>query len=401
MTTLRAGSKQLIREINQSIVLNAIRARGSLSRTDIAAIANLSLATVSGITAELIEAGLIYEQTNGVSTGGRRPILLSLNATAGYVVGIKLTELEAVAVLTDLGATVVVRHAEPIGDQQPEAIVARIVAAVRALAPAAQGRPIFGVGLGIAGVVNRMDALVHYATYFGWRNVPLAALIEAQLDMPVVIDNDVNALTAAEQWFGAGRGVEHFLVISLGRGIGMGMVLDGRLYRGSSGGAGEFGHTAVVPEGPRCECGKSGCLETLVSDPAVARRASNVLGRPVSIDESINLALQGDAAIQGIFTGAGRTLGLAVANLVNILNPQLIIIGGEGTRAGALVIDPFQAALRANCFNGLADTLRIVIEPWGDEAWARGAAALLLGELFQPALRRGEEERPSLPIRAT
>lgn len=401
MVALRAGSKQLIREINQSIVLNAIRAHGALSRTDIAAIANLSLATVSGITAELIEAGLIYEQTNGVSTGGRRPILLALNANAGYVVGIKLTETEAVAVLTDLGATVVARHAEPIDDHEPSAIVARLVSAVRALTPAARGRPVFGVGVGLAGVVNRMHALVHYATYFGWRDVPLAELLEARLDMPVVIDNDVNALTAAEQWFGAGRGVEHFLVISLGRGIGLGMVLDGRLYRGAGGGAGEFGHTTVVPDGPRCACGKAGCLETLVSDPALAQRAANVLGRSVTIGQALDLALQGDAAIQGIFTAAGRTLGLAVANLVNVLNPALIIIGGEGARAGSLVIEPFQAALRANCFNGLGDTLQVIIEPWGDEAWARGAASLFLSELFQPALRRGEEERPSLPVRGS
>jgi len=401
MITLRAGSKQLIREINQSIVLNAIRAHGALARTDIAAIANLSLATISGITAELIESGLIYEQTNGVSTGGRRPVPLALNAHAGYAVGIKLTETTVTGVLTDLNATIVARHTERIGDHQPEAIIANLATAVHVLANAAPGRPIFGVGIGMAGVVDRAHALVHYATYFGWRNLPLAERLEAQIDLPVIIDNDVNALTAAEQWFGAGKGVEDFVVISLGRGIGLGMVLDGRLYRGARGGAGEFGHTTVVPDGPRCACGKHGCLEALVSDPAISQRATAVLGRTVTIGEAIDLALQGDVALQSIFATAGRTLGLAVANLVNVLNPALIIIGGEGTRAGSLVIDPFQTALRANGFDGLCDDLRIVMEPWGDEAWARGAASLLLSELFQPALRRGEEERPSLTGRST
>jgi predicted NBD/HSP70 family sugar kinase len=400
MIKLRAGSKQLIREINESIVLNAIRTHKALSRTDIAASVGLSLPSVSDITTKLLEAGLIYEQANGISTGGRRPVLLALNAGAGYAIGIKLTEASAIATLTDLEATVVAQHTEPIRHHQPAAVVATLVTAVQALSAVAAGRPIFGVGVGMAGVINREHALVRYATYFDWRDLPLAQLLEEQLDLPVVVDNDVNALTVAEQWFGAGRGVQDFLVISIGRGIGMGMVLDGQLYRGAGGGAGEFGHTIVVPDGPRCACGKHGCLEALISDAALSQRAVAALGRAVTIDEAVDLALQGDAALQAIFASAGHTLGMAVANLVNVLNPALIIIGGEGTRAGSLVSDPFQAVLRAHCFNSLADDLRVVTEPWGDDAWARGAASLLLSELFRPALRRSEETRPSLVNRS-
>ncbi len=248
-------------------------------------------------------------------------MLLALNAQAGYAVGIKLTETAATAVLTDLDATIVARHSEPLAGHHPEAIVETLAAAVRALTGAAHGRPIFGVGLGMAGIIDRAHALVHYATYFGWRDLPLADMLEAQISLPVVIDNDVNALTVAEQWFGAGKGVEDFLVISLGRGIGLGMVLDGRLYRGARGGAGEFGHTTVVPDGPRCVCGKFGCLEALVSDPAIMQRAAQVLGRSATIAEAIELARQGDAGLMSIFTAAGRTLGQAVANLVNVLNP--------------------------------------------------------------------------------
>ena len=399
MIRLRAGSKQLIREINESIVLNAIRTHRALSRTDIAAIVGLSLPSVSDITTKLLEAGLIYEQTNGVSTGGRRPILLALNARAGYAIGIKLTEESAIAALTDLEATVVAQHTEPILSHQPAAVVATLVRAVQTLSGITAGQPIFGVGVGMAGVINREHALVRYATYFDWRDLPLAQLLEQQVALPIVVDNDVNALTVAEQWFGAGRGVQDFLVISIGRGIGMGMVLDGQLYRGAGGGAGEFGHTIVVPDGPRCACGKHGCLEALISDQALAQRATTALGRAVTIREAVDLALGGDASLQAIFASAGRTLGMAVANLVNVLNPALIIVGGEGTRAGSLVSDPFQAALRANCFAVLADDLRVVTEPWGDEAWARGAASLLLSELFRPALRRNEEARPSLIMR--
>lgn len=400
MLTMRAGSKQLIREINQAIVLNTIRTHGALSRTDIASISKLSLATISGITAELIESGFVYEREVGISTGGRPPVLLALNKRAGYVVGVKLTEDTVIAALTDLEATAVASHTAALVGQTPEAIVETLAATVEALRPAAGNRPVLGAGIGIAGVIDRQRKLVHYATYFGWRNIPVALLLEQRLHIPVVVDNDVNALTAAEQWFGTGSGINDFLVVSIGRGVGLGMVLDGHLYRGTAGGAGEFGHITVVPDGPYCECGKRGCLEALVSDPAVTRRVAAALGYPVDINTAIDLALHGDAIVQSIFAAAGRTLGMAVANLVNVLNPALIIIGGEGTRAGGLILDPLQDALREHCFDGLYDDMRVVTEPWGDEAWARGAASLLLGELFQPALRRGEEDRPSLAIRS-
>lgn len=399
MLPIRVGSKQLIREINQALVLNAIRTHGALSRTDIAQQTGLSLPTISDITAGLLEAGLLFERSIGASTGGRKPVLLALNAQAGYAIGVKLTEQNLTAVLTDLDATIVARESAEIGGRQPEQIADAMAAAVRALIPGAAGRPVFGVGVGMAGVIDNDRDTVRHATYFGWRNLAFGRLLEHRLDLPVIVDNDVNALTAAEQWYGSGRGVADFVVISLGRGVGLGMVLDGRLYRGSRGGAGEFGHTNVVPDGPLCACGKRGCLEALISDPAIAQRAAAVLGHTVSIHEAVDGALGGDAALQSIFAAAGRTLGMAVANLVNTLNPAMVIVSGEGTRAGELVLVPFQRALAEHCFDGLADDLRVVTEPWGDEAWARGAASLLLAELFRPAIRQGDEERPSLTVR--
>ncbi|MBK8048755.1 MAG: ROK family transcriptional regulator [Anaerolineales bacterium] len=396
MLTMRAGSKYLIREINQALVLDIVRSHGALSRTEIAVQANLSLPTVSGITAQLIEMGLVYEQSTGASTGGRRPVLVAFNPRAGYVVGVKLTETTAITVLTDLSASVVAHHRAPIVAHQPEAIIASIVHAVDALAGAANGAPILGVGMGMASVVDRRREVVRFATYFGWHELPLAQMLEERLNIPVVVDNDVNALAVAEQWFGAGRGVTDFLVISLGRGIGLGMILNGRLYRGAGGGAGEFGHINVQADGPLCDCGKHGCLEAYVSDPALARQASAALGREVRPAEVYPLAVQGDPQVIAIYRNAGRILGTAVANLVNVLNPARIIIGGEGAVAGHLILPTFEQALNDTCFGGLRDDVTIVTEPWGDDGWARGAASLLLGELFQPVLHREEKERVTL-----
>lgn len=394
---LRNGNRQLIREINESLVLSLVRNSGPISRTDIAKAAHLSLATVSGITNALIEQGIIYEHQAGSSTGGRRPVPLALNTQAGFVIGAKLTETHIVAALTDLGASIVEQRVAPLGDdQRPEIIVNVLAALVDDLRAPHPDHRIFGLGLGMAGVIDRRTGRCKFSPFFQWRDVPLAELLEERLGLPVVLENDANTLTLAEQWFGAGVGMSDFLVITLGRGIGMGMVLNGQLYRGAGGGGGEFGHVTMVPDGPRCACGKRGCLEALVADPALLHRFQRAFGRELSMEETVSLARQGDVAAQSIFTAAGRTLGLAIADLVNIFNPPLIVVGGEGVRALDLFLEPLRETLQSHCFNGFFNDLRLVIEPWGDDAWARGAASLMLEELFRPTLYRDDKLRTSL-----
>ena len=397
---LRSGNRELIREINKSLVLSLVRDHEPISRTAISQTVNLSPATVSGITGELIEQGLIYEHEAGTSTGGRRPILLALNRQGGFVIGIKLAETHIVAALTDLGANVIDQRAAPLSDddRQPEAVVAVLADTVNKLRSLHPERNIFGVGLGMAGAVDRRLGICHFSPFLNWHDVPLRRMLEQRLELPVVLENDVNTLTMSEKWFGAGVGVNDFLVITLGRGIGMGMVLNGQIYRGGCGGGGEFGHITVVPDGPQCECGKRGCLEALVSDPAILRRMRSAIGRDLTMSEAAVLARQGDSTAQGIFNAAARTLGMAIADLVNIFNPPLLIVGGEGARAFDLLLKPLQEALQANCFNGFFDDMRLVVEPWGDDAWARGAASLMLEELFRPTLYHDDKARASLVL---
>ncbi|MBK9940812.1 MAG: ROK family transcriptional regulator [Kouleothrix sp.] len=396
---LRSGNRQLIREINQSLVLSLVRDHGPISRTEIAESAHLSLATVSGITSVLIDQGLIYEHEAGASTGGRRPILLALNPQAGLVIGVKLTETQIVAALTDMNAEVIEQRDTALGsDRRPEAVVQALADLVEQLRAAHHQRRIFGVGLGMAGVFDRRQGICRFSPFLQWHNVPLRHMLEQRLSLPVVIENDVNTLTMAEQWFGAGVGMTDFLVITLGRGIGMGMVLNGHLYRGGCGGGGEFGHITMAPDGPRCDCGKRGCLEALVSDPAILRRMSSAFGHTMTMDQAVALARQGDTTAHGIFAAAGRTLGMALADLVNIFNPPLLVIGGEGARTLDLLQEPLQETLRAHCFDGFFDDMRLVVEPWGDDAWARGAASLMLDELFRPDLYRDEKARASLML---
>lgn len=394
---LRSGNRRMIREINQSLVLGIVRERGPISRTEIAQAALLSLATVSGITGEMIAEGLIYEEQQGSSTGGRRPILLALNRQAGLVLGVKLSESQLIVALTDLGAHVVTRQAAPLDDDRsPAAVVEKLGGIVDLLRAAHPAKRIFGLGLGMAGVIDRRAGCCRFSPFLRWRDVPLRALLEERLGLPVVLENDVNTLAMAESWFGAGAGVHDFLVVTLGRGIGMGMILNGQLYRGGGGGGGEFGHLTIDPDGPRCECGKKGCLEAFASEPAVLRRVRAALGRDASMVEAVELARAGDCAVAEIFAETGRTLGLALACLVNLFNPPLLIVGGEGAYVLDLLRGPLEETLRAHAFDGFFEQLRLVAEPWGDDAWARGAASLMLEELSRPSLYRGDEARVSL-----
>lgn len=395
---LRRGSKGLIREINESLVLAEIRTQ-PISRSDIARRTGLSLPTVSAITAALLSAGLIEERRTGASGGGRPPVQLVLRPDAGFVIGIKLTETAVIAVLTDLAAAVVARQTVPTHSSSVTSAVTAITAAVRVLTPAAGGAPIYGVSVGLAGVVNRASGVVRHATYGNWERTDVAAMLEEALGVPVAIDNDVNALVASEQWYGAGQGITDFAVVSIGRGIGLGMVLDGRLYRGAGGGAGEFGHVKVADDGPQCACGGSGCLETFASDPAICAQLSSALGRAVDIHEAIAMAYAGQPDARTAFAHAGTLLGAAVGNVVNVLNPQRIILAGEGTRAADLILPALHEALNRATFATLRGDVEIVVEAWDDQAWAQGAASLLLGELFAPNLQLAETGRPSLTAR--
>jgi N-acetylglucosamine repressor len=394
------GNRDLIRAINRSIILNSVKTMGPVARAEVARQTGLSPATVTAITADLIAEELIFEKQTGDSSGGRRPILLAINPGGRYVVGIKLMEDRAVGALTDLEATIITRQVVALpalptdtgaAAHEPEAILMALAGMVDGLlAQAAVPRArLLGVGLGMAGIVDSERGVLRQSPYMGWTDLPVRDLLQAKVNVPVYIDNDVNTLTLAEKWFGMGQDVDDFLTITVGRGIGMGIVVNRQFYRGGHGGAGEFGHTVVDPDGPLCDCGKRGCLEAMVGDPGLVRMANAALERPVaSVDELLALAEGGDEPARAVFGRAGAILGRAVANLVNIFDPQRIIISGEGARVGKWLFDPMCAAVDQHTMPALRQDVLISVEPWGDDAWARGAASLVLRELFESPVHR-------------
>lgn len=351
----------------------------------------LSVGAISQITNDLIAEGWILEIGEGDYTGGRRQTLLRLNPSAGYAVGLKLMENRVVCAVTNLEGGVVhyQEHNIPFG-KDPNAICRTLALLIEQIIATANipNDKVLGIGVGLAGVIYPHTGIVRYSPFFGWRDVPFAQFLRDYIKLPVYIENDVNTLTLSEQLFDVGRGWANFVVITIGRGIGMGIVVNHQIYQGNKGGVGELGHITLEPHGIRCDCGKQGCLEALAADPAVMRYIQQQGGATFldSISAVVTAAEAGNSLAQAALAQSGQYLGIGVASVINLLNPSLVILSGEGVSAGDYRLKPMFQSLREHTFDGLLDTLEIMVKPLDDRAWARGAATLVISKLFESPL---------------
>jgi N-acetylglucosamine repressor len=393
MKSLVRGSRTLIKAINRNLLLNIIRREGQLSRTQLTDVSGLSVGAVSQIINDLLEKKWLIETGEIESTGGRRQTLIRLNPSAGHAVGIKLMEDRAVCAVTDFEARILYYRDYPIGGTSYPEVTSQAIATLVQQVLHTSGissSSVLGVGIGVAGVVNPQEGIVCHSPFFGWQNFPLASLIQQQLKLPVFVENDVNTLTLSEFLFGAGRHHANFVVFTIGRGVGMGMVLGGQLYQGPRGGAGEIGHIILNLTQSRTYGVDAGTLEENASDPAVLRAVFGDNARHQRLAHAVALAESGDLHARAALASSGEYLGAGLATIINILCPPLIIISGEGVLAGAYRLNPMMDALRRYTFNGLLDGVEIVIEPTDDQAWARGAASLVIGRVFESPLTEAQ-----------
>ena len=387
-----------MRAMNRHLILNIVRSQGPLSRTQLTELSGLSVGAVSQIVNDLLADQWINEVGESDYTGGRRQVMLRLNPTVGYVVGLKLMENRVVCAVSDLETTVLNYVEHPLtGSHTPDTVaetLARIV--IHALYQTGITREkVRGVGIGLAGVIDGDSGIVHYSPFFRWQDVPLADQIARHLALPVYLENDVNTLTITEQLFGSGHDVANFAVVTMGRGVGLGVVINHQLYRGHNGGVGELGHITIVPDGPLCDCGKRGCLEALASDPATVSSVQDAFDGPVTLDAVAQAAEQGNEPARAALARSGYYLGVGLATVVNLFCPSLIILSGEGVSAGPCRLDPMFESLRAHTFNGLLDGVKILVKPMDDHAWARGAAGMVVGKLFKSPLMNGPSTEPT------
>lgn len=380
----------------RAAILRAIAMRGPISRTHIAEALSVSPATVTSATRDLIEIGLVAMDSKAPTHGRGRPLeLLAIVPGSVALVGAKVMEDHVIGVVADLRGHVVEDFDAPFdpASADPAAGIARILANAVDL----DSERILGIGLGVPGMVDTNAGGRVTSPMFGWHDLELGRQVADRTGLPVIVDNDVNTLTVAERLYGTGRAVDgDFITVTLGRGIGLGMSLNGALHRGHGGGAGELGHVRAVPDGRLCDCGRRGCLETVAGEPALvaAARDAGVIGADDGIVQLRDRAARSPKAAS-ILHEAGIHLGRALADLVNILAPGLVIVSGEGLASWPWLEPGFRAAFEAGVLP-IHTEIPFVVDEWHDRNWARGAASLVLRSVYS----QGNEVEPEYEVRS-
>jgi predicted NBD/HSP70 family sugar kinase len=376
-------------------VFERVRSAGQTSRIDVAKDLGISPGSVTQLTSEIISAGLIVEaeSPHDAHTRGRPPVALRVAPAAGYVVGMKLGDFTHSAVVVDFAGAAICDYdcAASAQRHEPEGLVSEANAILRALLEKAglDIAQVSAVGVGIAGIVDHDQGVVPWSPLLRPRNVALRDLLSDAMGVPVHLDNDANVLTLAELWFGAGRGRQSFAVVTIEYGVGMGLVLDNRLYRGSGGLGLELGHTKVQLDGALCRCGNRGCLEAYLADYALVREARVALDMKSEPFGPVDMMLEtlyeqakaGNQHARTIFNRAGRYLALALSNVVHLFDPNLIILSGERMRYDYLYAEEVMAEMESLTLDKGRAPPEVDINVWGGFVWARGAAALALSSV--------------------
>ncbi len=391
MATPRTGSLESLRERNRMRVIDALRQRGAVSRADIARRTGLSRSTVSSLVADLQAEGLVVEREADAAPrgpeGGRPPVLIALDQSAGAIVGIDFGHRHVRVAVADLSFTVLAESAEGIdvdtAGQESLDLAAGLIE--RLLDEAGVDRTrVLAAGMGLPAPIDRATGFLQSRAIIpSLDGIDPAAEMGMRLHMPVHLDNDANVGALGESTFGAGAGAEVMAYLRLSAGIGAGLVIGGRPFRGARGVAGEIGHVLVDPQGPICRCGNRGCLETFVAGPALCELLRRSHG-PLTVPQLLALAAEGDAGCRRVIHDAGRVVGRAVADLCNFINPDLVVVGGDLAAAGDLLLDPMRDAVRRFAVPAASQDVRITAGVLGERAEALGALALAGHEAEDP-----------------
>jgi predicted NBD/HSP70 family sugar kinase len=381
----QAARLNTIRDINRQIVLNYVREREPISRAEIARETELQRSTISAIVEDLTREGLVEEVGIGESTGGRRPTLLKLRAVGPIAVGVSLTPTCTTIATSDLAGRVLDQR-EFLTD--PDHTLNQVIEVVRELNARYQGS-IEGVGVSLPGLVDPSTGTALYIPYFPWRDLPVSEVISKAVGLPVVIDNDANAVALAELWFGRPEvnNARDFILVLVAEGVGTGIIFDGQVYRGQRGAAGEFGHMVIGAHAPvPCSCGSDDCWEAFSSERAAIARYRKLaqVSNPISFKEVVDRALGGEEPARVALVETARYLGVGISNLIIGFSPEAVVVGGEIARAWELIESALTEAIEHSVRRGLPSA-RILPSTLGDSPTLRGALSLVLASKFAAA----------------
>ncbi|MDF1478532.1 ROK family transcriptional regulator [Leifsonia sp. H3M29-4] len=348
---------------------------GPLSRSEIARRLDLSPGSLTRLSAPLIESGLLVEVgERGDGKAGRPSRPLDVVPASRHFIGMKLMGDQVLGAVTDLRAEVLGSLSATLTSQEPDAVVeviGQMAERLAALVPS-----VTALGIGVGGLLDEHGTVIS-APFLGWEGVPLAALVEARSSIPTVVANDLVAFTEYEHWFGAARGLERFAVITLGAGIGYGLVANGRIVANEDSGIGLVGHWPIDPYGPVCPAGHRGCARSIMTQAAIVTAVSTALDRPVTYDEALSLAADGEAAARRVVDDAGRGLGKLLAAVANLTVPQMIVLGGEGVGLVDVARDAVRAGM-AEDRDPRAHEIPLVTTTGDNTEWCRGAAVIAI-----------------------
>jgi len=381
-------------------IIQLTRSQGQVARPILARTLGISLPTVTNLVKRLIADHILIEEGFGASQGGRRAALLKLNPEYACAVGVEVSLSGVSAVLMDLAGNIVsirTGSTEPITG--PEATMNSVISVVEPLVAEMPRSKLKGIGVGVAGLVDRENGVsIKFPHCESWSNVRISNLLESRFNLPTCVDNDIQASTLAEFRYGAARGVNSFLYLHIGHGIRLGMVLDGKLFHGVHGRAGELGHIVVEEGGPICYCGNNGCLESLASPRAIVTQARQAMamgvesaiasfakGDPstIDIDAVLSAAGTGDRLAVNLVERVGRHIGLVMANLANLFDPSLFILAGKLAIAESPMVEVIERMFRRTAMPAARDSVEIRKSAFPQSPCARGAATLVFDRMFE------------------
>lgn len=388
---MQRGTFQLMKSVNKSLVLNKIRTFEPISRAQIAKETKLTPPTVSSIVKELIEEGLVIEKELGASQGGRKPTLLYVNSSAFYVIGVDAGSETIRCILSNLSGEILEQSSAII--QKPitnQAFMTMLKDGIHNVlqASSVEDDKIIGIGVAMHGVVEVETGIALFAPNLELKNIQIKAELEEAFNLNVKVENDGRAMALGESWFGGHANVESMVAVNLGRGVGAGIVINGKLYHGAQDIAGELGHMIIDLHGERCTCGNRGCLQTFATGSAIVAYAhKKIKGASQDADTAETIyerAIAGEQEYIEVFQEIAEIIGIGLTNLIHILNPDKIILGGGVMNSREIMLPVIKQTIHQRALTGKAKETQVEATNLYDNATVLGAISLLLIELFNP-----------------
>lgn len=384
---MQRGTFQMMKSVNKSLILNQIRTNQPISRAQIAKDTSLTPPTVSNIVKELLEQEIVKESDLGVSKGGRKPTMLQINNNRFQVIGVDVGPNTIDCLLTDLSGRVLTRSTNKLnGNLTNEKLLTKLKEIIHNIINSISNpEKIIGIGVAMHGVVDVDHGLSLFAPNLKLSNIPIKDELEKEFDLVVKVENDARAMALGESWFGKHGTPLSMLAVNIGSGVGAGVIINGKLFHGANDLAGEVGHMTIDLNGDICDCGNQGCLQTFATGAAIVKRANQMSSNHVESGEEVyELAKSGQKEYISILQETGKIIGIGLTNLIHIINPELIVLGGGVTKSENYLLDPLKREIKSRGLTEGAMNTKVMISKLGDDATLLGAVALVLVELFDP-----------------